>query len=49
VARLRRGWSIEDVLFTPSGIKPGDKFKIIVIPKEFIKLNKYKEEKNNGK
>jgi len=43
VSRLRRGWAVENILFTPAGVKPGVKTKILAIPIEYLKLNKYME------
>ena len=37
------GWTDEEILCTPRYKKRGEQFRILVIPKEFMKFNKYDE------
>ena len=41
--RLDDGWNLEDALFTPSGKKPGEEYKVLAIPKDLVNENKYTE------
>ena len=41
LGRIKNGWTVEEILFTP--LNNVDAWQIVVIPDKFIELNKYKE------